>query len=76
MPSIQRARRRTRRATRKVTGDELLARVAEAYRNGGDKPTDAVKRELNCSHRTAGRYVNQARAAGLLPAATKGKVTR
>jgi hypothetical protein len=76
MPSIQRARRRTRKATRKVSGDEVLSRVANAYRNGGDKPTDAVKRELNSSHRTAARYVSQARAAGLLPATTKGKVTR
>ena len=72
LPEIRRARKRS---NRKVT-DDLLKQVAEAYRNGGPAPTNAVERAFGCSHRTAGRYVTLAREAGLLPETTQGKVSK
>ena len=69
VPDIRRAvsgRRRT------VT-PELLQTVAEVYRQHFDKPTEAVRRSFGVSHRTAARYVQQARVAGHLPETDPGK---
>jgi Family of unknown function (DUF6214) len=53
---------------------ELLQKVAETYRNHlSDKPTEAVKRSFGVEHRTAARYVQRAREAGLLPPTVPGK---
>jgi hypothetical protein len=53
---------------------ELLQKVAAIYRQHFDKgPTEAVKRSFGVSHRTAARYVQQARAAGHLPETDPGK---
>ena len=38
-----------------------------------DRPTEAVARSFGVSHRTAARYVQQARAAGHLPKTDPGK---
>jgi len=57
----------------KVT-DAMLRRVAEVYRadvNG--RPTEAVAEAFDTTHRTAGRYIQRARAAGHLGAAIKGR---
>jgi hypothetical protein len=55
------------------SADELEA-VARVYREAIDgRPTEAVQVRLNYSRRTAARRVQQARAAGLLPATTPGK---
>ena len=53
----------------------LLARVAEIYREHFDtgKPTQAVERAFDVSRRTAIRYVQEARAANLLPETVPGK---
>lgn len=62
-----------RQARRRVT-DELLQQVAAVYRaNIEDNPTEAVAARVGKSHRTAGSYVKQAREAGFLGKATKGK---
>jgi hypothetical protein len=53
---------------------ERLVRVAEIYREHFDaRPTDAVRRAFGVSDRTAARYVENARKAGLLPPTTPGK---
>ncbi len=53
---------------------EHLRSVAEIYRQHFDKrPTEAVARSFGVSHRTAARYVQQARAAGHLPKTDRGK---
>lgn len=59
---------------RTVTPDRLH-KVAEIYRQHFDegRPTDAVARSFGVAHRTAARYVQQARAAGLLPKTEQGK---
>jgi hypothetical protein len=69
MPSIRRARRKTRRKMNR----ELLTRVADTYRAAERAPTEAVKAAFGVEHRTAGRYVAAAREAGLLPPTTRGK---
>lgn len=51
-----------------------LQQVAEIYRaHVGGHPTAAVESLLGMSRRTAARRVQQARAAGLLPATTPGR---
>lgn len=63
-----RARRRV-----KVT-DDMLQEVARVYRACvTDKPTQSVADHFGVGHRTATRYVAQARQAGHLGAAIKGK---
>ena len=55
--------------------DELLEEVARVYRYAlgrGWPPTNAVKKALNVSRPTAGRYVVRARRAGLLGPARPG----
>jgi hypothetical protein len=60
-------------ARRKMT-DELLGRVAVIYRDNLDnRPVEAVSGALGVQHRTAARYVQLARAQGLLPRTTQGK---
>lgn len=72
MPEIRRARKRTNHT---VTPD-LLTRVADVYRTTDSAPTDAVAKAFGVSRRTAGRYVQLARDAELLPITTQGKVTK
>lgn len=51
-----------------------LEEVARVYRDAIDgRPTEAVQTMLGYSRRTAARRVQQARAAGLLPATSPGK---
>lgn len=66
---------RAARTARKVTVTEsMLREVAAVYRaNVGDKPTQAVAEHFDKAHRTAALYVKQAREAGFLGKATKGK---
>lgn len=53
---------------------EHLQKVAEIYRDHVDgRPTEAVAAAFGKSHRTAARYVEDARKAGLLPPTTPGK---
>ena len=53
---------------------ELLQRVAETYRaHVNDRPTVAVQRAFQVSHRTAARYVRQARDDGYLPPTQPGR---
>ncbi len=53
-----------------------LEQVAKVYREQiGGRPTEAVQVLLGYSRRTAARRVQQARAAGILPPTTQGKVT-
>lgn len=53
---------------------EHLQKVAEVYREHiTDRPTDSVRAAFGVSHRTAARYVQQAREAGILPETTPGK---
>jgi transposase-like protein len=63
--------------TRRVqAGDGAVRRqdVADIYRQHiDDRPTEAVSRAFGKSHRTAARWVQQAREAGLLPDTTPGK---
>jgi hypothetical protein len=64
--------RRARRG--RPRGSPELQRVAEIYREHiGDRPTDAVSRAFGKSHRTAARYVEEARRVRLLPPTTPGK---
>ena len=71
-PTIRRARKRERRH---IT-PELLERVAEIYRKTGSAGrTAAVAEAFHVSERTAGRYIQTARAEGLLAATTRGRAT-
>jgi hypothetical protein len=69
MPSIRRARKVTRRKINK----EFLTRVADTYRAAGRAPTKAVAAAFAVDHRTAGRYIAEARKERLLPPTTRGK---
>jgi hypothetical protein len=63
-----------RRESRRRITDNVLQEVAEVYRaNLDDKPTEAVAKHFEKSHRTAALYVKLAREAGHLGKATKGK---
>lgn len=65
---------RAARSGRPRISRERLARVAEIYREHIDsRPTEAVRRAFGVKDRTAARYVEQARQAGLLPPTTPGK---
>lgn len=71
--TLAETRRLRRQARRRVT-DELLREVAEVYRaHVDDAPTRAVAERTGRSHRTAALYVQQARQAGFLGAATHGR---
>jgi len=64
------------RSTRKRNriSQERLQKVAEVYREHvSERPTEAVSRVFGVSHRTAARYVQQARESGHLPETTPGK---
>lgn len=62
------------RSGRPRISSERLQKVAEIYREHiADRPTIAVTRAFGVSHRTAARYVQQARESGLLPDTTPGK---
>jgi hypothetical protein len=61
--AVERARRETRR---KMT-NEHLRRVAETYKAASPAKHEAVARAFDVSPRTAQRYIEKARDAGLLP---------
>jgi len=64
-----------RRRSRGTVTTAALERVAAVYREHADgHPTKAVEELLGYSARTAARRVERARAAGLLPPTTPGKV--
>ncbi|WP_414688638.1 DUF6214 family protein [Mycobacterium sp.] len=64
--------RRTRKG--RPRGSVDLEKIADIYRmHLNDRPTDAVSRAFGKSHRTAARYVGEARRAGLLPPTTPGR---
>jgi hypothetical protein len=65
--------RRVRSGRTRVSA-ERLRKVAEIYRDHfTERPTDSVARSFGVSHRTAARYVQQARSAGFLPPTDPGK---
>jgi Family of unknown function (DUF6214) len=65
---------RRARSGRPRIPQERLQEVADVYREHiEERPTEAVSRAFGVSHRTAARYVQQAREAGLLPDTTPGK---
>jgi hypothetical protein len=71
---VQRATYEARKARRGTVTRAALEEVAKVYReNLESSPTRAVRQLLGYSERTAARRVQQARAAGLLPATTPGK---
>lgn len=56
------------RPRRRAVTPEFLASVAKVYlADTKGKPTMAVQKRLNGSHRTATRWVSLARKAGLIP---------
>lgn len=74
------------RRERRAGIDEQVERAAAIYREevarhegerdaGKVRPVDAVVHRLGLTRRTAARRVEQARAAGLLPPTSQGKVT-
>lgn len=66
--------RATRRDARRRVSDELLQEIAQVYRDHLDgTPTAAVAQHTGRAHRTAALYVKQAREAGFLGAAVRGK---
>lgn len=71
LPDIRRARKRS---NHKLT-DEMLRTVADVYRKGAPARTAAVASAFGVSERSAGRYIQSARAAGLLAPTTQGKAT-
>jgi hypothetical protein len=64
---------RTRRREDETRKTERLEEVARIYREGGRKGAEAVKDEFGVKLRTAQLWVKQARDAGLLGPALKGK---
>ena len=65
---------RRARSGRPRIPQERLEKVADVYREHiEDRPTEAVSGAFGVSHRTAARYVQQAREGGLLPDTTPGK---
>ena len=66
--------RRARSGRPRAVTPERLRKVAEVYRQHfADRPTEAVARSFGVSHRTAARYIRQARDAGHLPETDPGK---
>ena len=66
--------RRIRSGRSRSVSQERLSKVAEIYREHvNDRPTQAVSRAFDVSHRTAARYVQQSRELGLLPPTVPGK---
>lgn len=74
--AVENVARRSRRRNVRATPD-FLAEVARIYRANADAPVEAVREYFGpIGHSTAARYVKLARDAGLLPATSRGKVTR
>ena len=69
MRTIERARRQTRR---RLTKGQLRT-VAETYKAANPPKHEAVALAFDVSDRTAQRYIEKAREAGLLPPTTQGK---
>lgn len=65
--------RSVRRSPRSVT-PEMVSAAAEIYKAHFDgRPTDAVARSFGVSYRTAARYIQHARATGLLSKTEQGR---
>lgn len=65
--------RRVRTGRRRVPKGRA-EEVAKIYRQHVDgRPTEAIQNAFGVSHRTAARYVQDARKAGLLPPTTPGR---
>jgi hypothetical protein len=63
-----------KQGTRPRVSRAELEEVAQVYRAAGrENPTESVQNELGYSRRTAERRVSQARRAGLLPPAKRGR---
>ncbi|WP_133062633.1 hypothetical protein [Mycolicibacterium peregrinum] len=62
----QRARLRAVRGARRTINTELLKKVAAVYKSAPKPKLEAVATELNCSERSAARYVTAARKEGLI----------
>jgi hypothetical protein len=57
--------------------DEHLQKVADVYRGAEKAPTEAVAAHFQgVAHRTATRWVSEARKRGFLPPTTRGKGTQ
>jgi hypothetical protein len=70
--AMQAVRAQVKPKRRRTLTRELLADVADTYRTAladGEPPTQAVANRFSVSHRTATRWVAEARAAGELGAA-------
>ena len=71
--TLDAVRKARARARRRLT-PELLAEVAEVYRdNVNDRPVEAVRQRFGGEYRTAAKYVERARKEGHLPPTTRGK---
>ena len=68
----QRARATLRKA-RSERSQIDLDRVARVYRQAPSRPTEAVAAEFGVAHRTASRYAQRPREAGLLPPSAHGR---
>jgi hypothetical protein len=65
---------RARAGRPRKLSDERIRKAAEVYRTHlGDRPTEAVAAAFSVAHRTAAKYVMEARARGFLPPTTPGK---
>lgn len=68
LTNVRRVRSKRKRSR---VSQERLQKVAEVYREHiNERPTEAVSRVFGVSHRTAARYVQQARESGHLPDTT------
>lgn len=60
-----------RERRRRSWGDDDLRRVADVFRNGGDRPREAVMDQFHVSESTAARLLRMARAKGFLEDSAK-----
>ncbi|HEY0870544.1 MAG TPA: hypothetical protein VGD55_09100, partial [Acidothermaceae bacterium] len=59
--------RDARRSGRRRVTPDLLVRVAAVHADHADRPVEAVQDAFQTAYRTAARYVQLARAQGLIP---------
>jgi len=64
---------RVRRETRRRLTEQQLRQIAETYTAADPPKHEAIARAFGVSPRTAQRYIEKAREAGLLPPTTHGK---
>jgi hypothetical protein len=68
--------RSARKEIRRTVTDDLLRQTADTYNAVSSARTEAVARAFGVSPRTAQRYIEKAREAGLLPPTEHGKTDR